>query len=90
MIRTRVIATAASVPEQIITNDDLARIVDTSDEWISQRTGIKERRISSGENTSVFVSDVAKQLMEKAEVTADSIDLIIVASVTPEDRKSVV
>ena len=84
MIRTRVIATAVSVPEQIITNDDLARIVDTSDEWISQRTGIKERRISSGENTSVFVSDVAKQLMEKAEVTADSIDLIIVASVTPD------
>lgn len=84
MIRTRVIATAVSVPEQIITNDDLAKIVDTSDEWISQRTGIKERRISSGENTSAFVSDVAKQLLEKAGVTADDIDLIIVASVTPD------
>ena len=84
MIKTRVIATAASVPEQIITNDDLARIVDTSDEWITQRTGIKERHISSGENTSVLVNGVAKQLLEKAEVPADSIDLIIVASVTPD------
>lgn len=84
MIKTRVIATAASVPEQIITNDDLARIVDTSDEWITQRTGIKERHISSGENTSVLVIEVAKQLLEKAEVAADSIDLIIVASVTPD------
>lgn len=84
MIKTRVIATAASVPEQIITNDDLAKIVDTSDEWITQRTGIKERHISSGENTSVFVVEVAKKLLEKAEVPAKSIDLIIVASVTPD------
>ena len=84
MIKTRVIATAASVPEQIITNDDLAKIVDTSDEWITQRTGIKERHISSGENTSVFVVEVAKKLLEKAEVPAESIDLIIVASVTPD------
>ena len=52
MIRTRIMATGACVPEQIITNDDLAKVVDTSDEWISQRTGIRERRISAGENTS--------------------------------------
>lgn len=84
MIKTRVIATAASVPEQIITNDDLARIVDTSDEWITQRTGIKERHISAGENTSFFVTDVAKKLLEKADVAPESIDLIIVASVTPD------
>ena len=45
MIRTRIMATGACVPEQIITNDDLAKVVDTSDEWISQRTGIRERRI---------------------------------------------
>lgn len=84
MIRTRVIATAASVPEQVITNDDLAKIVDTSDEWITQRTGIKERRISSGENTSALVIDVAEKLLEKVEVAPESIDLIIVASVTPD------
>lgn len=84
MVRTRVIATAASVPEQVITNDDLAKIVDTSDEWITQRTGIKERHISAGENTSVFVIDVAKQLLERATVSPEDIDLIIVASVTPD------
>lgn len=84
MVRTRVIATAATAPEQIVTNDDLSKIVDTSDEWISQRTGIKERRISSGENTSDMATKVAKQLLEKADVSPDSIDLIIVASVTPD------
>lgn len=84
MIKTRVIATAAKVPEQVITNEDLSRIVDTSDEWISQRTGIKERHISAGENTSVLVIDVARQLLERAEVVPESIDLIIVASVTPD------
>lgn len=84
MIRTRVIATAAKAPEQVITNEDLSRIVDTSDEWISQRTGIKERHISAGENTSVLVIDVARQLLEKADVAPESIDLIIVASVTPD------
>ena len=84
MIRTRLIATAADVPEQVITNDDLAKIVDTSDEWISQRTGIKERRISSGENTSDLVINVARQLLEKASVSPESIDLIIVASVTAD------
>lgn len=84
MIRTRLIATASSAPEQIITNNDLSKIVDTSDEWISQRTGIKERRISSGENTSALVINVAEQLLERASVLAESIDLIIVASVTPD------
>ena len=51
MITTRIISTGACVPEQVITNDDLSKIVDTSDEWITQRTGIKRRHISAGENT---------------------------------------
>lgn len=84
MITTRVIATGACVPEQVVTNDDLAKIVDTSDEWISQRTGIKERRISSGENTSVLAVNTAKQLVERAEIDPESIDLIIIASVTAD------
>ena len=50
---SRIIATAAKAPDQVITNDDLAKIVDTSDEWIVQRTGIRSRHISNGENTSV-------------------------------------
>ena len=79
MIRTRLIATAASAPDQVITNDDLSKIVDTSDEWITQRTGIRERHISSGENTSVLVTDVASQLLHRASVSPENIDLIIVA-----------
>ena len=84
MIRTRIMATGACVPEQIITNDDLAKVVDTSDEWISQRTGIRERRISAGENTSALAIGTAKQVIERAEISPEDVDLIIVASVTPD------
>ena len=79
MIRTRIMATGACVPEQIITNDDLAKVVDTSDEWISQRTGIRERRISAGENTSALAIGTAKQVIERAEISPEDVDLIIVA-----------
>lgn len=81
---TKIIATAAYAPEQTITNDDLAKIVDTSDEWISKRTGIKERRISDGENTSALAIGTAKVLLQRAGVAPEDIDLIIVASVTPD------
>lgn len=81
---TRIIATGAYAPGQVITNNDPAKIVDTSDEWITQRTGIKERHISSGDNTSVLAINTAKQLLERAGVEAESVDLIIVASVTPD------
>lgn len=84
MKRVKIVATASAYPEQVVTNDDLAKIVDTSDEWITQRTGIKERRISAGENTSVFVIRTAEQLIERAGVSADEVDLIIVASVTAD------
>ena len=84
MIKTRIISTGASVPEQFITNDDLSKIVDTSDEWITQRTGIKKRHISGGENTSHFAINTARQVLERAEVAAEDVDLIIVASVTAD------
>lgn len=84
MITTRIISTGADVPEQIITNDDLSKIVDTSDEWITQRTGIKKRHISRGENTSYFAINTARQVLERAEVAAEDVDLIIVASVTAD------
>ena len=80
MITTRIISTGACVPEQVITNDDLSKIVDTSDEWITQRTGIKRRHISAGENTSYFAINTARQVLERAEVSAEDVDLIIVAS----------
>ncbi len=81
---TRIISTGSYVPEQIITNDDLAKVVDTSDEWITQRTGIKQRHISLGENTSELAVNTAKQLLERAGVAADKVELIIVASVTAD------
>lgn len=84
MIRTKIIATGACVPEQVITNEDLSKIVDTSDEWITTRTGIKERHISKGENTSVLAIGTARMVMERAKVAPEDVELVIVASVTPD------
>ncbi len=81
---TRIISTAAYAPEQIVTNDDLSKMVDTSDEWIVKRTGIRQRHISAGENTSVFAINAARQLLEKAGVPAERVELVIVASVTSD------
>ena len=78
-LRRELFLTGASVPEQVITNDDLSKLVDTSDEWITQRTGIKKRHISGGENTSHFAINTARQVLERAEVAAEDVDLIIVA-----------
>lgn len=82
--KTKIVSTGACVPEQIITNDDLAKIVDTSDEWIVQRTGIHERRISRGENTSSLAIATARMVLERAQVEPEDVDLIIIASVTPD------
>lgn len=84
MITSKIVATGAEIPAQVITNDDLAKIVDTNDEWISQRTGIKERHISGGENLSELATKAAKQILERANVDAKEIDLIIVATVTAD------
>jgi 3-oxoacyl-[acyl-carrier-protein] synthase-3 len=73
------------VPERIMTNAELEKLVDTSDEWITTRTGIKERRIAAaGEFTSDLGAEAARRAMEMAGITADQIDLIIVASITPD------
>ena len=72
------------VPEQIVTNEDLVQVMDTSDEWISSRTGIKERRISKTESTGDLATEVAKQLLEKAELAAEELDFIILATMTPD------
>ena len=71
------------VPSQVVTNDDLSKIMDTSDEWISSRTGIKERRISQAEDTGELASRVAEKLLQKASLKAEEIDFIIVATITP-------
>jgi 3-oxoacyl-[acyl-carrier-protein] synthase-3 len=73
------------VPDRILTNADLEKLVETSDEWITTRTGIKERHIAAeGEYTSDLAARAAQRAMENGGITADEIDLIIVATITPD------
>ncbi|MBU5487768.1 ketoacyl-ACP synthase III [Clostridium sp. MSJ-8] len=72
-------------PEMIVTNDKLSEIVDTSDEWITSRTGIKERRISQGEDTSEVAIKAVNMALDRAQVKPEDVDLIIVATVTPDN-----
>lgn len=81
----KISATAFAVPEKVVSNDDLAQFMDTSDEWIYKRTGIKNRHISSGENTSDLASKVADKLLKKAKLDAKEIDLIVVATMSPDN-----
>ncbi len=77
-------AVGSYVPERIMTNAEMEKIVDTTDEWITTRTGIKERRLAAeNEFTSDMAAKAAQRAMEKAGITADQIDLIIVATITP-------
>ncbi len=77
--------TGSFVPEKRLTNDDLSTMVDTNDEWIVQRTGIRERRIAGpGETTASMGIAAAKKALEAAGLTANELDLIVCATVTPE------
>jgi len=77
--------TGRSVPSRVVTNADLEKIVDTSDEWIVTRTGIKERRIAEeGEHLAPFCIEACRHALDAAGVTPDEIDLIILATVTPD------
>ena len=84
MVTSRIVATGAGIPSQVITNDDLAQIMDTSDEWIRQRTGIGERHISGGEDLSYYTTKAARQIIERAGIAPEDIDLIVVATVTAD------
>src|SRR5688500_6856116 len=77
--------TGSSVPERRLTNDDLAKMVDTNDEWIVQRTGIRERRIAGpGETTASLATAAARKSIAAAGIEAKKVDLIIVSTLTPE------
>lgn len=84
MIRTRILGTGSCAPENILTNADLEKIVETSDEWISTRTGIKKRHISQGESSSDLALRASQQALKKAGIAADEIDIIMVGTVTPD------
>ena len=81
-MRTRIIGTGSCMPEMVVTNDDLSKIMDTSDEWISSRTGIRERRLAREETTASMSVTAAKRALENAGITAQEIDLIIVGTIT--------
>lgn len=73
------------LPDKIVTNADLEKIMDTSDEWIRTRTGIEERRIANDDiNTSDMAYEAAKAALKNAEISAEEIDMILVATVTPD------
>ncbi len=80
-----IIGTGSYTPEKILTNQDLSGIVDTSDEWITTRTGIKERRIAAkDETTSDMAAKAALKAIEQAKVSPEEIDLILVATATTD------
>lgn len=81
-MKTRIIGTGSCLPKTVVTNDDLSEIMDTSDEWISSRTGIKERHLAVEETTAGMSIEAAKRAMENAKVTAEEIDLIILGTVS--------
>src|SRR6056297_1269639 len=87
-LRATITGIGAYVPDYILTNDELSKMVDTSDEWIMTRIGIKERRIikEKGEGSSFVGSKAVKQLLEKTGTSPDEIDLLICATVTPDHQ----
>lgn len=83
MLKAKIIATGSYAPERKLTNFDLEKMVDTSDEWITERTGIKERRIAGEkQSTSDLAYEASKNALKQAGLKAKDIDLIIVATVT--------
>jgi 3-oxoacyl-[acyl-carrier-protein] synthase III len=81
----RIAGTGSYLPEKVLTNDDLAKFVDTSDEWIAARTGIRERHIAAeGETTSDLAYHAAVRALEAAGVDAKELDLIVVGTTTPD------
>ena len=84
MFSSKILYTGRYVPEKFVKNDDISKIVDTSDEWISSRTGIKNRYISDGDNTSDIAAKTALNILSKGNINALDIELIIVATVSSD------
>jgi 3-oxoacyl-[acyl-carrier-protein] synthase-3 len=85
MLRTRFLGTGFAVPDRVVTNDDLSRMMDTSDEWIRTRTGIQERRwVREGETGVDLALAATRRALEMADVSASSVDAIVYATSTPD------
>jgi 3-oxoacyl-[acyl-carrier-protein] synthase-3 len=86
VIRSRIIGCGAYLPDNIVTNEELSKRVDTSDEWIRERTGIRERRIArEGECTSHLAVEAARRALADAAIDAGELDLIVCATTTPDE-----
>ncbi|OOB77752.1 MAG: 3-oxoacyl-ACP synthase [Epulopiscium sp. Nuni2H_MBin003] len=84
MIGVKISGVGSAKPKNSVSNDDLSKVVDTSDTWILTRTGIKSRYISDGETTTSLAVRAAKKALADANITADMLDMIIVATLTPD------
>ncbi len=85
MLRSRIIGTGSYLPERVLTNAEIERMVETSDQWIVERTGIRERRIAAPtEATSDLAAVAARRALESAGVRASDVDVILVATATPD------
>src|SRR6056297_2766370 len=87
MHQSKIAGLGSYVPENVVTNDDLSKLMDTNDEWIQERTGIKERRhIKKGDGNSTAIMGVkaAKIAIERAKIDKDDIDLIVFATLSPD------
>lgn len=86
MLRTKIAGVGYYVPENVYTNDDLRRFMDTTDAWIQERTGIRERRYANrvGETTTTMAVEAARVAIERANTTAEEIDFIIFATLSPD------
>lgn len=85
MTRTRIVETGYSVPDRVVSNEDLTRLMDTSDEWIRQRSGIEERRwVRKGQGGTELGAAAARQALERAGLTTSDVDCLIVATLSPD------
>jgi len=83
--RIGILGTGSFVPERVLTNKDLEKILETNDEWIYKRTGIKERRIAAPhENASDLAKEASKRAMEMAGISPNDLELVIMTTMTPD------
>ena len=80
----RICGTGSYIPPKILSNDDLSEMVETNDEWIQERTGVRRRHLADKETTSFMASEAAKRALENAKIKPEEIDFILVASSTPD------
>ncbi|MBO5372761.1 MAG: ketoacyl-ACP synthase III [Lachnospiraceae bacterium] len=84
-MKTRICGTGSALPKLVVTNDDLSKIMDTSDEWISSRTGIRSRHLAVEENLTGLATEAAKQALEESGIKAEELDMILAATLSADN-----